>query len=93
MRETMKTFPLVFFLLGLTSTTLMAQKQTGTQSPLVVRQELAARAQMTPPTKPNHVLFDFRVNQTSKPSIIPLATQRRVLRKSFSEIPERREQV
>ena len=79
----MKTIPLVFFLLGLTSTALVGRPQTGTPLQLVAREELAARAQITPPKKPSQILFDFRVNQTSNPSRIPLATQKRVLGRVF----------
>jgi len=39
--------------------------------------------QITSPKKPNQVLFDFRLNQTSNPSRIPLSTQRRVLGRVF----------
>ena len=79
----MKTTLFFFLVLGLTSTAFVAQRPSGTPLQFLANEELGGRAQITPPKKPSQILFDFRVNQTSNPSKIPLATQRHVLGRVF----------
>lgn len=66
----MKTFPLIFTVLALTS-------------PLVIQRRIVAQKTTPPLKQQRNVLHDFRIVRTSNPLQIPLATQRSVLSKVF----------